>query len=101
MGFLADLILALVQVLDMIFNMVLFLVAARCIMSWFSPDPYNPLVQFIYRVTEPMLRPFRRLFGRSMGGMDFSPVILGIALVFLQRLSERWLIRLAQWMQGQ
>lgn len=82
---LAILLNSIATVIEMVLQIVLFIVAIRIVIGWFSPDPYNPLVQSLYRITEPMLRPFRRLT-RSLNstGIDFSPVLLAIVIVFIQ-----------------
>ena len=61
----------------------------RCIMSWFRPDPYHPLVRKIYDLTDPILAPFQGIF--RMGGFDFSPVLALLAIGFIQSLLLRFL----------
>ena len=92
---LANLISAAAQVLQMVFSIMLFLVAIRCVLSWFNPDPYNPLVSTIIRTTDPMLRPIQKIFRPHIGGMDFTPVVLGIIIVFLQNFLVKSLSDLA------
>lgn len=92
---LAEFINAIATVFEMICQIILFVVVIRCVMTWFSPDPYNPLVQTIFRITEPMLRPIRRVTGRIGGGIDLSPIVLGILIVFLQSFLVRTLKILA------
>ena len=58
---------------------------ARVLMSWFNPNPYNPLVQFVLRLTEPVLAPIRKVLP-SMGGLDLSPIVVFVALMFVKRL---------------
>ena len=55
-----------------------------CIISWVSPDPHNPIVQFFYRATEPVLRPIRRRLPTWQMGMDLSPIVVILIIVFLQ-----------------
>jgi YggT family protein len=74
---------ALFNVIQMIISMVYFIVIIRVLLSWVSPDPYNPIVQIIYGITEPILKPFRRILP-PIRGMDLSPILLIMALVFLQ-----------------
>ena len=62
------------------FDIVVFLILVRAIISWFSPDPFNPLVQFLHRVTEPILEPVRRLLP-SMP-IDISPLVVWAAIHF-------------------
>jgi YggT family protein len=63
----------------------MWIVIARAILSWVNPDPYNPIVRFIHNVTEPVLYPIRRRIPLSFGGIDFSPVIVLLVVIFLQR----------------
>ena len=62
-----------------------WILIARVLMSWFNPSPNNPLVQFVLRLTEPVLAPIRRVLP-AMGGLDLSPIVVFIALMFLKRL---------------
>jgi YggT family protein len=61
------------------------IIIARAILSWVSPDPYNPIVRFIHNVTEPVLYQIRRKVPLSFGGFDFSPIIVLLAVIFLQQ----------------
>ncbi len=76
---------ALATVLDMILQFYMWVIIARAILSWVNPDPYNPIVQFLYKVTEPVLYPIRRAMGNYSGGMDLSPMILILLIIFLKR----------------
>lgn len=84
----------LVQVLFAILNIIKWLVIIAAVISWVSPDPRNPIVQFLYRTTEPLLRPFRRILppGRT-GGIDFSPLLLILLIVFIEAVLSRLLMR--------
>jgi YggT family protein len=62
-----------------------WLIIIRAVISWVNPDPYNPLVQFLYKVTEPMLAPFRRIVPIYSIGVDISPIFAIILILFLQR----------------
>ena len=62
-----------------------YVILARVLMSWFSPDPYHPVVRAIYGLTEPVLAPVRRILP-PMGGFDLSPVVVFLVLMYLQRL---------------
>jgi YggT family protein len=77
-------ILACASLLDMILQFYLWIIVARAVLSWVSPDPYNPIVQFLYRVTEPVMEPIRRKMGYGMG-IDLSPMVVMLGIVFLQR----------------
>ena len=75
----------LLEVVFLLLSLVQWLVIAAALVSWVSPDPRNPIVQFLYRTTEPILRPFRRILPpRKTGGIDFSPLLVILAIVFLK-----------------
>lgn len=79
------LILALAEVLDIVLLSYMIIVIARAVISWVNPDPYNPIVVFLFRATEPVLRPVRRLpFLRGMTSIDLSPFIIVLIIIFLQ-----------------
>ena len=89
-----NLINAIAVLLDMVLTLAMWLIIIRAVLSWVSPDPYNPIVSFIYSVTEPILRPLQRLLP-PMGGMDFSPIAALFIIVFLQSFLVRTLHDLA------
>jgi len=74
---------ALALVLHYIISFFMILVIARAVLSWVSPDPYNPIVRFINNSTEPVLQPVRRRLPLVYSGMDFSPLVVILALIFL------------------
>ncbi len=65
------------------FNILYFVLVVRIILSWVNADPHNEIVQIIYRVTDPILAPFRRL-PLQMGGIDFSPIVAFLVLSVLR-----------------
>ncbi|MDD5154162.1 MAG: YggT family protein [Thermodesulfobacteriota bacterium] len=75
---------ALAKIIDIVLSLYMWVIIARAVISWVSPDPYNPLVRFLYGVTEPVLYRVRRLLPISLGGIDFSPIIIILIIVFLQ-----------------
>jgi YggT family protein len=84
-------------VLDVIFailSVIQWLVIIAAVISWVNPDPRNSIVQFLYRSTEPLLRPFRRLLppGRT-GGIDFSPLLVILVIIFLRTFLARLFLR--------
>lgn len=83
MFILANLIIALARVADILLSIFWWLLLIRVLVSWVSPNPFNPLVQFLYRSTEPILDPIRRLLP-PMGPVDFSPIIAFFLILFLQ-----------------
>ena len=70
-------------VLDTVLWLYMWVIIARALISWVNPDPWNPIVQFLERVTEPVLSPIRRLVGLRMG-IDLSPIIAILIISFLQ-----------------
>jgi YggT family protein len=84
---------ALFDVINIVLTMILWVVIAAALISWVSPDPRNPIVQFLYRVTEPILRPFRKILPpRRTGGIDFSPLLLILLIYFIKILLARLLL---------
>lgn len=79
---LANMVQALAYVLDTFLWIYFWIIIARAVISWVNPDPRNPIVQFLYRTTEPILQPARRLLPSTVG-IDFSPilVLVGIQVV--------------------
>ena len=73
----------------------IWIIIARALLSWVSPDPYNPIVRFLYRVTEPVLRPVRERLGGFQVGLDFSPMIVILVLYFLKEFLVPVLFRIA------
>ena len=91
----SNLLAAVAEVLKWVLNIFMWIIIARAILSWVSPDPYNPIVRFIHNVTEPVLYQVRKRIPVSFGGMDFSPIIVLLAVIFLQRFVVRSLYDLA------
>jgi YggT family protein len=85
---------ALATVLDYAFLFYMWIIIARAVLSWVSPDPYNPIVRFVHNVTEPVLYPLRRRLP-FLGGIDFSPMIVLMAIVFLRSFIVQSLVRMA------
>jgi len=79
-----NLLLAVARILELVLWGYFFIIIARAVISWVSPDPFNPLVRFLYRATEPVLRPIRRRMPMTGMGLDLSPMIVILAIYFLQ-----------------
>lgn len=75
---------ALATLVDLILSAYIWIIIGRAIISWVNADPYNPIVRFVYEVTEPLLARIRRVVPLIGGGIDFSPMILIIAIMFLR-----------------
>ncbi len=94
MFILHDLVIVLGQMVQMLLQVYIFLVIARAVISWVGPDPYNPIVRFLYSATEPVLRRIRRALPLHFSGVDLSPLVLLFGLYFVQRLIQRLLMHL-------
>ena len=86
---------AVVEILNLGLTIYMWLIVARAILSWVSPDPYNPIVRFLYSATEPVLGWVRRHVPIVFGGLDLSPILVLLAIVFLQRFLVASLMDLA------
>jgi len=80
-----NLLSAVALVLDYALTLFLWIVIARAILSWVNPDPYNPIVRIIYNITEPVLKHIRTKIPIDLGGIDFSPIIVFLGIIFLQK----------------
>ena len=86
---------AVAVVLHYVLTFYMWIVVARAILSWVNPDPYNPIVRFIHNVTEPVLYRIRTKIPVDFGGIDFSPIIVILGIVFLQNFVVKSLFRLS------
>lgn len=89
-----DLIISIANILDWLLGIYKWIIIISALLSWVSPDPYNPIVRFLYSITEPVLRPVRRLIGSRLGPIDISPLIVIIVIIFLQSFLVRSLIKI-------
>ena len=83
MFMISNFLLALAKLVEILLGVYMWIVIGRAILSWVNPDPYNPIVRFLHDVTEPVLSRIRRMVPTFGGGMDFSPMILILAIYFL------------------
>ena len=81
---LSNFITGVAKVLSIVLNLYMYLILIRAVLSWFSPDPYNPIYQFLLRITEPVLGYIRRILPMRAGMMDLSPIVALLAIIFLQ-----------------
>lgn len=89
-----NLILAIANVLNLILSLFVWLIIIRALISWFNPDPYNTLFQFLYRTTEPVLSIVRNAMP-NLGGIDISPIVVLLAVEFLKSFLVKSLVQLA------
>ncbi len=85
---------SLALLFNMIFNVIYFLLVIRIILSWFGVNPYNELAQMLFRITDPILAPFRRL-PLQIGMVDLSPIVAFIVLAFARSFVVGTLTQLA------
>jgi YggT family protein len=78
-----NLILAIASLLHLVLQAYFWIIIARAVLSWVNPDPFNPVVRFLYRVTEPVLRPIRHRLPTFQMGIDLSPMVVILAIYFL------------------
>ncbi len=90
----SNFLLALAKLIHIVLTAYTWIVIARAVISWVNPDPYNPVVRFLVQVTEPLLVRIRRVVP-PMGGLDLSPMLLILAVIFLQQFLEPTLQQLA------
>jgi YggT family protein len=90
----ANLLIAAAQVLDYVLWAYMWILFGRIVISWVNADPYNPIVRFLYNATEPVLARIRRRLPLA-GGFDLSPIVVWIAIIFLQRFLVQSLYDLA------
>ena len=77
--------LSLANVVNLALWVYMWMIIIRALLSWVNPDPYNPIVRFLYRVTEPVLRPIRSRLPIWQMGLDLSPLIVILVIYFLQQ----------------
>jgi YggT family protein len=81
---LSNLFNAIAGVLNIGLTIYMYIIIGRAIISWVNPDPYNPIVRFLNTVTEPVLYRIRRKLPLFFGGIDFSPIVVILAIIFIQ-----------------
>jgi YggT family protein len=82
-----ELLLAVAWLLEYVLWAYMWIIIIRALISWVNPDPWNPIVRFLYQVTEPVLRPIRNRL--PFAGIDLSPMVVILIIYFLQRFLVR------------
>ncbi|OQX81672.1 MAG: hypothetical protein B6D56_01735 [Candidatus Omnitrophica bacterium 4484_70.1] len=96
MFIISNFIFAVAKILDITLTVLWWLILIRALISWVNPDPYNPIVQFLYKTTEPILYPIRKILPLNFKiGIDISPLIAFLAIIFLRSFLVRTLFDLA------
>lgn len=79
-----NIILGIANVLEVVLSIYKWIIIIRALISWVNPDPHNPIVQALTRLTEPVLRPLRKLAPPYKVGIDLSPLIAILIILFLE-----------------
>ena len=88
------LLISILQFISIVINLYMWVVIIAALITWVQPNPYNPIVRFLWNVTEPVFRWIRRYIPTTFGGFDIAPIILILALQFLQILINNIIISL-------
>jgi len=72
-----------------IISLYKWVIIISALLSWVQPDPYNPIVQMLYRLTQPAYDMVRKIIPTTFGGMDLAPMIVIFALIFLETFISR------------
>ncbi len=72
----------LISIINLVVQVYAFLFIARAVLSWTGIDPYHPAAQLLFRLTEPVLAPIRRIMPQT-GMIDFSPMVAMLLIVVL------------------
>ena len=83
MFILSNFIKSIATILHILLNLYMWIFIIRALISWVSPDPYNPIVRFLYNITDPVMYRVRRYLPLNFGGIDLTPMIIILVLIFL------------------
>ncbi len=89
-----NILTGIAEVLDVVLTIYMWVIVIRALISWVNPDPYNPIVQILQKMTEPVLRPLRKLVPAYRIGVDLSPLIAILIIIFLKAALIKTLFRL-------
>ena len=93
---LSNFLIATARIIDIVLTIAYWLILIRAVISWVNPDPYNSIVQFLYKTTEPILYPIRKILPVNMSiGIDLSPLIAFLVILFAKNFIVQTLIDLA------
>ena len=93
---LSNFLVAFAKILDIVLTLYMWLIIARALISWVNADPYNQIVVFLYKATEPVLRLVRRIIPFRNIGIDLSPMIVILVILFLQYFLVETIIQFAR-----
>ena len=92
---LSNFLVATAVVVNAVLNIYWWIIIASAVLSWVNPDPYNPIVRFLRSATEPVMYRVRRVLPLAFGGVDFPPIVVLLAITFLQVFLVKTLYQLA------
>ena len=95
MFIISNFLVAVAKLLDIGLSLYMWIIIGRAIVSWVNADPYNPIVRFLHRATEPVLFAIRQRVPLLFGGFDFSPVLVIMAIVFVKAFVVQTLYQMA------
>jgi len=93
---LSNFLIAVATILNIALTLYMWLIIGRAVISWVNPDPYNPIVRFLYSVTDPVLYAIRRRLPLFFGGFDFTPILVILAIIFLKSFLVETLFQMAR-----
>ena len=100
MFILSNFLTAIANIINAVLAILYWLILIRALLSWVNPDPFNPIVQFLEKATEPILFPIRKILPPGLRfGIDISPVIAFLAIMFLRSFLVRTLLDIAMKMR--
>lgn len=85
MFIIGNFLIAAATVIDYVLLIYMWIIIARAVLSWVNPDPYNQIVRIIHNITEPVLYQIRSRLPVNFGGIDFSPIVVFMVIIFLQK----------------
>ncbi len=100
MFIIGNFIYAVANILDVILTILYWLILVRALISWVNPDPQNQIVQFLYRSTEPILEPIRRVIPFWNMGIDISPIVAFLIIFFSRMFIVKTLMEIAIRIKG-
>jgi YggT family protein len=84
-----DFFSSLIELVIMLLGLYKWVVIFAALVTWVNPDPYNPVVRFLHKATEPVLYPIRKFIGSRLGPIDISPIIVIFIIIFIQSFLEK------------
>lgn len=94
MFIIGNFLMAIAKIMDIGLSIYMWIIIIRALISWVNPDPYNPIVRFLVSCTEPVLYPIRKRLP-LIGGIDFSPIVAILAIIFIETFVVQSLMQIA------